>query len=599
MAHAARAAARFEHVLTCVDEVLAPAAAGLAAAPQEARRQAQMLGIDALLQLGRLAAAEGQARALLRQWPADADAHSLLGLVLQRAGRVGDAAASWREAIRLRPADARSRFNLAVAEEQAGELDAARHDYEQAAAQLAGRAGPWSRVAALAARCCDFDAEARAVAALEAALALPAPPGDLVEPLLACFLPLSDAACGEVLRRQATAATAAAASHSPPAVKAAASRGDGRPLRIGYLSPDFGAHAVGALLHPVLAAHDPAAVELHLYALRRRSDPLADAYRGLPGYVDVAGDPAGAIARRIAADGIDILVDLGGYTDGAMPAVAAARPAPVQMAWLGLVGSMAAPFIDYQIVDAALVPAQLEHSFDEALLRLPGSFLPLSPALPSIDRAAARAAFGLPAGLLFACFNNAYKIDREVLRAWAAIVGPRDAHLLLAVADVARARLRAEWSALGGRDDQLLFVERIPAQEHMHRAAACDLFLDTFRYHAGATAVSALRAGLPVLCREGRLASARMGVSLNRALGLGELVVADDAAYVQRAGELADRPAELAAVRDRLAVAMRGVAADPARFARTLERAYREAWKRHLAGEAPASFNLPPSDPAP
>lgn len=590
MAQAARTVGAHGTVLECLEPLLRMAGTSDPRV-QAGRRHARLLHSDALLQTGRGNEAEAALQALLQEDPAQVEAIALLGVVLQHAGRDAEAAAAWADALRLRPADAMLHYNRALALERTGAVADAQSGYEHAARLLPGRAQAWSRAAALAARRCDFDGEERLVQGLESALAASGLPGDVVEPLLATFLPLGAHARGEILRRQAAAALAAA---GPIASRNATKPADdARPLRVGYLSADFGAHAVGGLLQPVLAAHDPARVDARLYALRDRDDALAAQYRAMPGYTSVAGLPVPAVAARIADDGIDVLVDLGGYTDGAMPAVVAARPAALQLAWLGFVGSMAAPFIDYQLVDAALVPPDAERDFSEALLRLPGSFLPLAPPLQeAADRDALRRGFGLPAGMLFACFNNAYKIDRDVLGAWRAILARvPEAHLLLTVGDEAQPLLRRHWQAMGGDPARLLFAPRIAPAEHLRRAAACDLFLDSFRYHAGATGVSAARAGLPVLCRVGGQPVARMGASLSAALGMLELAVGSTGEYVEAAVALAGEPARLQALRERLRKALQGEAGDPAAFARKLESAYVEAWRRHCAGAAPASFD--------
>lgn len=595
MARAARATGAHGTVLECLAPLLRMADPSDPRV-QAGRRQARLLHCDALLHCGRGAEAEAALRALIGEDPTQVDALALLGVVLQHAGRDAEAAAVWEDAISRRPNEPMLRYNRALALERSGALPEAQSGYQDAAQRSPQRAQPWSRAAALAARRCDFDGEARLVQGLDAALASAGAPTDRVEPLLATFLPLGVHAREDIVRRQVAAALAAAAPFARPGRAGDASAGTTRPLRVGYLSADFGAHAVGGLLQPVLAAHDPARVEARLYALRDRDDALAAHYRAMPGYASVAGLPAAGVAARIADDGIDVLVDLGGYTEGALPAVAASRPAPLQLAWLGFVGTMAAPFIDYQLVDAALVPADAEHGYSEALLRLPGSFLPLArPLEEPADRNALRREFGLPAGTLFACFNNAYKIDREVLHAWVAILADvPDAHLLLTAADEAQPLLRQHWQAMGGDPERLLFAARIAPTEHLRRAAACDLFLDTFRYHAGATGVSAARAGLPVLCRAGTQPVARMGVSLAAALGMDELVAASAADYIDAAVALAGDAGRRVALRERLRGALQGEAGDPSAFARRLEAAYAQAWRRHCAGEPPASFDAAP-----
>jgi predicted O-linked N-acetylglucosamine transferase (SPINDLY family) len=152
-----------------------------------------------------------------------------------------------------------------------------------------------------------------------------------------------------------------------------------------------------------------------------------------------------------------------------------------------------------------------------------------------------------------------------------------DARFVIYVPDAARAGLERAWAAVGGRAGALMFVPKLAPAHHLARAGACDLFLDAFRYQAGATAISALEAGLPVLSREGRNPLSRLGSSIQRTLGLDELVCPDTAAYVACAVQLARHPESLAAMRLRQAQAVDAIGFfDPFRVARAIEGAIAE-----------------------
>ena len=143
---------------------------------------------------------------------------------------------------------------------------------------------------------------------------------------------------------------------------------------------------------------------------------------------------------------------------------------------------------------------------------------------------------------------------------------------MLYLPDHARPGFLATWQALGGERERLHLVGRLPFAQQADRAASCDLFLDAFRYQAGSTGLAAIAAGLPLLCRAGETPLARLSVSLNRFLGLDELVCQDSAAYIERACALA-RPGAIADLRQRLQAASRDRGLfDPARAARALER---------------------------
>lgn len=503
-----------------------------------------------------------------------------LGVALQAQQRWDEAMQAYR---RVLPAQPGEHYNLAICAEMLGDLEAARVHLEAACRVLPGRVDNLSRLAQVQAQLCDFEGEAASVSAIAARLSSSAPlaPDDHVEPFALTYLPLPAPARRTLLERyvRRIAATAAALPSLPPRPPAADP--DKRPLRIGYLSPDFGEHAVGVLLRDVFAAHDRDAVSVHGYSLRAHAGETADAIRaGFDAFLDGEGMGTAEIAARIAADGVDVLIDLGGYTLGARPEVLALRPAPVQLAWLGFIDAHAAPWIDAVLLDGEVLPEADEAGFGDRVIRLPGTLFPGGRPFPPAT--AARADFGLPEGVpLLASFNNAYKLDAELLAAWTEIARRApEAHFVVYLPEPARARFARAWEAGGGDPRRLLLVPKLPARDHAARAACCDLFLDAFRYQAGATAVAAVASGLPVLGRAGARPLARLGASLNRFLGLEELVCHDTAAYVARAVELASEPNRLAGLRQRLVAAADGRGLfDPSRTASAIEAACINAWR--------------------
>ena len=561
--------------------------AARAAALRARDSAAQLLHGSVLARLGEGVAAEQALRRAIALEPALADAWFYLGTVLHRRQDWTGAERSYRQVLALRatgPDDHRLLFNLGLCAE-------AREDYEDAAgwmqravALAPQRVDALARLSSVQALACDWDGLDATVVLLEAALAegVPEAADDRPEPFVLMFLPLSAAAAERLLARYVARVEADAAQLRPPPRAQDADSDTGRPLRIGYLSPDFGAHAVGTLVRGLFAAHDRTRVSVHGYSLRRFDDAIARAIAaGFDRYVDLDGASPETVAAAIAADRIDILVDLGGYTRGAQPAALALRPAPVQIGWLGFLHSYGAPFIDYLLLDPVLAPPGSEARFAEPLLRVPGFALPGAP--HPRPRLLPRQVFGLPdQRFLFASFNNSYKLDRPLFDAWTRVLrAVPGADLVLSVPDAAAVRLRRRWAAAGLEAERLHLVPRLPMDAHLARMAACDLFLDAFRYQGGASAIGAAAAGLPVLSREGDTPAARMGVAMNKLLGLDELVVADSPAYEAMAITLATDSRRLGALRARLkdAVTERGLL-DPARSARDLEHVFAEAWRR-------------------
>lgn len=549
-------------------EVIEPA---LATQPRDAAAWA--LAGSLRVMAGDAPGGESALRRALQFDPRHPEAEGWLAIALHRQQRWNEAIQIYHRVLAAAPDDATARYNLALALEHAGEWQAAASELERVVAQRPGRLDARARLANLQAMLCDFDGEARSVAALETLLAQAQvlAPDDQLEPFVLTFLPLSEGASRVALQRYVRKVEREAAALRPVHRAPRASRS---PLRLGYLSGDFGNHAVGGLVRDLFAAHDRSVVSVHGYSLRRHAGPTADAIRaGFDTFADLDALSTADAAQRIADEGIDVLIDLAGYTLGARPALLALRPAPLQLGWLGFIHDHAAPWLDALVLDEHLAPFGSEAQFANRIVRLPGSAIPAARRMSFVP--GTRAEFGLPeGGPLLASFNNSYKLDAALIDAWCEIARRLpEAHFVVYVPEAARGGLAAAWQRAGGRAEALLFVPKLDPASHLARAAVCDLFLDAFRYQAGATAVSALEAGLPVLCRAGIHPLARLGCSLLGALGSSELICDGTKAYVERAVLLAGSPSRLAETREKIAQAIdvNGFF-DPSRAARGIEK---------------------------
>jgi len=368
-------------------------------------------------------------------------------------------------------------------------------------------------------------------------------------------------------------------------------------IRVGYLSADFQEHPVGYLIAEVIALHDRSRFEIFGISAgandggeqRRRLEATFDVF------VDVSTMTDTALARRIAEAEIDILVDLGGHTTNGRILALANRPAPIQVTYLGYPGPTGVPFIDYAIVDANVVPANDVHAYSEKLVYLPESYLCNDRERKIADWTPSRAECGLPAdGFVFCCFNNSYKINPPVFDIWMRLLRAVPGSVLWLRADnnSARANLQREATERGVGPQRLVFAERVDSNsEHLARHRLADLFIDTLPYNAHITASNALWVGLPVLTCTGRSFAARVAGSLLHAIGLPELVTGSLSEYEALALRLATCPAELRALRDRLACnRSTHPLFDTPRWTRHLESAFQEMWRLHCDGEPPRSF---------
>jgi len=368
-------------------------------------------------------------------------------------------------------------------------------------------------------------------------------------------------------------------------------------IRVGYFSPDFRNHALSALTAELFERHDRSRFEIYGFslapddgsAMRKRVAAAFDHF------VDVQERSDLDVAGLARALGVDIAVDLAGFTQGARTGIFALRAAPVQASWLGFLGTMAASYIDYLIADATIVPEALSRNYSEKIVRLP-SYQPNDTERVVADRRFTRAELGLPpAGFVFCSFNDTYKLTPAVFDRWMRILRRAEGSVLLLYADndVAPENLRREAQAREVDPARLVFGTRLSAPEYIARFRVADLFLDTLPYNGGVTASDALWAGLPVLTCMGEAFASRVAASLLNAVGLPELVTNTPEAYEDLAVALAISPERLDALKRRLEE-NRATAPlfDIGRHVRTLEAAYAEMHRRAQAGLAPEAIDV-------
>lgn len=371
-------------------------------------------------------------------------------------------------------------------------------------------------------------------------------------------------------------------------------------IRVGYLSPDFRRHPIGMLTQRLYALHERSGYAVYAYSLH--SDDGSEACRNIRQGCDVFREIPHLSAREAASfihyDRIDVLVDLAGYTTHAKPEILARRPAPLQVNYLGNSATTGAEYMDYALVDATVCPPGAERHWSERLVYLPGTCyvtsFPESLALPPGDRQEA----GLPRDcVVFCCFNNPRKIEPRVFGIWMRILRrvPDSVLWLFGETPELQRNLAQEAQARGIPAARLIFAPFVDYQRYLSRYRLADLFLDTPAYNAHTTAAEALWAGLPVLTCPGEALVSRVAASLLQAAGLPEMIVSSPEDYEHRAVHLATHPAELAAIRGKLA-ANQAVCPlfNTELRVRELEAAYRIMWERHLKGQPPESFHLPP-----
>jgi len=326
-------------------------------------------------------------------------------------------------------------------------------------------------------------------------------------------------------------------------------------IRLGYLSADFRSHAVGSLIADIFQYHDRNLFEVYGYSLADTTDETTKIIqKGCDFFVNIASLSVEAGARRIYADEIDILIDLGGYTTFCRPEILALQPAPIQIQYLGYPDTMGAEFVQYILSDRQIIPPELAHHYTEEVIELPQAFI-ASPVEIS-ENVPSRSALGLPEkGFVYGCFNRTDKLDPYLFTAWMRILQqvPDSVLWLKDISPEITQKLQQTAQSKGVKPERLVFLSQIPLTDdfiaHYQRA---DLFLDAFHYNAASTAIAALQSGLPILTCPGESFASRMGASICHTVGLDQFICESPQAYEEQAIYWGTHPQELQTIRDNL-----------------------------------------------
>jgi protein O-GlcNAc transferase len=524
--------------------------------------------------------------------PDFAEAYDNLGILLRDMGHHDEAIVCFRNELAMRPQNPTTHVQLAIALGKVGRYPESNAAFDAALAIKPGLADARGQKLFQAAQICDWDmlmAETKTIAALGLN-------GLAVRPFV--MLPLEDAPAHHRIRAERFAQERLDIPAPDPIVRPSAKPAR---IRIGYFSANFHNHAVMYLMAQLLEWHDRRQFEVHAYSfgspasdeMRLRAEQAAEFFH------DVHAATSSEIAGLARSHGIDIAIDLMGHTENARPDIFPHRAAPIQINYLGYAGTFGAPCMDYILADEVVIPSGHEAHYSEKIIRLPHSFMPGDNRREIADRAMTRREMGLPEqGIVFCCFNNSYKIGAREFSIWMQLLQQVEGSVLWLsnVNEWARRNL-AKAAGLHTIDpSRIIFAARMPMPEHLVRHRLADLFLDTFHYNAHSTASDALWAALPVLTLAGNGFPARVAASLLTAIGLPELITNTPEEYARLALELARDPRKLAALKAKLAeLRTHAPLFDTGRFARNIEEAYCQAYRRYAAGEAPADITV--SDP--
>ena len=367
-------------------------------------------------------------------------------------------------------------------------------------------------------------------------------------------------------------------------------------LRLGYLSSDFKRHPTSILTQQMYGLHDRGRFEVYGYTLCADdgSEYFQNIKQSCDFFVDMKGWPADAIARRVAADGIDILVDMNGYNRDGRSEVFALRPAPVQVCHVAYPATLGKGLLDYLVADATIVPPAAEPFYAEKIARLPHSYFPTGMRRARVLPTPSREVAGLPeTGFVFCAFFRHEKIDPGVFAVWMRILGRVPGSVLWFQQGPGEANLRRHAVAAGIDPGRLLFAPHLAWEAHLARLRLADVYLDTLYWTTHTQGIDGLWSGVPLITLPGEHWASRVGASLLRAVGLEDLIVGKLGEYEALACDLATHPERLREIKQRLARNRETWPLfDTPRLVRNLDAAYLEMWRLHESGAGPRTFDV-------
>lgn len=369
-------------------------------------------------------------------------------------------------------------------------------------------------------------------------------------------------------------------------------------IHIGYFSADFREHPVSYLTAEMFELHDRERFEITAFSFyeQKHDDEVRQRLRkAFDSFVDVTDKSNEETARLSRELKIDIAVDLTGHTKHSRPQIFGLRAAPIQVSYVGYLGTMGMAAMDYLIADDVIMPKGSEVNYSEKIIRLP-SYQVNDSKRPISERVFSKGELGIPENsFVFCCFNSNYKISPEAFSSWMRILQStaNSVLLLLSGNKTTEGNLRREAQARGVDPGRLVFAGKLPRDQYIARFRCADLFLDTLPYNAGTTASDALWAGLPVLTCLGRAFAGRVCASILASVGLSDLITRTSGEYEALAMELANQPRKLDEIRERLKANRHTTPLfDSRRFTKNMEAAYCAVFERYANGLPPDHVSI-------
>ncbi len=362
-------------------------------------------------------------------------------------------------------------------------------------------------------------------------------------------------------------------------------------IRLGYFSADFHHHATMFLMAELFELHNKEKFELYAFSFGPKTSDSwqSRVIASFDQFIDVRFKSDKEVAEISRSLEIDIAVDLKGFTNGSRTGIFSYRAAPIQINYLGYPGTMAASYIDYLIADSSLIDASNREYFSEKIIYLPNCYQVNLSKRDLSNRSFLKKEFGISEhSFVFCSFNNSYKINPRIFGIWLKILKQvQNSTLLIMIEnDSAKINLIKESKARGINSNRLIFVSKLPIEEHLKRIQVADLFLDTFPYNAHTTASDVLYAGVPLLTLQGKSFASRVAASLLKAIDVPELITSSQEEYEQLAIELASDSKKLRTIKNKIIQGIKSSSLfNTEEFAKNIEAGYLKAYEAYQNGK--------------
>jgi predicted O-linked N-acetylglucosamine transferase (SPINDLY family) len=362
-------------------------------------------------------------------------------------------------------------------------------------------------------------------------------------------------------------------------------------IRLGYFSADFHHHATMFLMAELFELHNKEKFELYAFSFGPKTSDSwqSRVIASFDQFIDVRFKSDKEVAEISRSLEIDIAVDLKGFTNGSRTGIFSYRAAPIQINYLGYPGTMAASYIDYLIADSSLIDASNREYFSEKIIYLPNCYQVNLSKRDLSNRSFLKKEFGISEhSFVFCSFNNSYKINPRIFGIWLKILKQVQNSTLLIMLenDSAKINLIKESKARGINSNRLIFVSKLPIEEHLKRIQVADLFLDTFPCNAHTTASDVLYAGVPLLTLQGKSFASRVAASLLKAIDVPELITSSQEEYEQLAIELASDSKKLRTIKNKIIQGIKSSSLfNTEEFAKNIEAGYLKAYEAYQNGK--------------